>query len=257
VAAVSGGFLSLAGLGGFRVRRLGLAIPGLPRGLEGATIAHVSDPHVGKFSRGDALARVADATNALEADLVLFTGDLIDLSLADLDEGIAFVKRLDPRRGLFLCEGNHDLIEDGPEFRRRVLDAGLPLLLDRGQTVLVRDEPVQVLGLSWSREGQGMADGVRALRGRRAPEAFPILLAHHPHAFDYAPGFPLVLSGHTHGGLLNLTDRIGAGPFLYRYWSGAYEKDGRTVVVSNGVGTWFPLRVNAPAEILQLTLHGV
>ena len=82
-------------------------------------------------------------------------------------------------------------------------------------------------------------------------------MAHHPHAFDpaAAAGLPLVLSGHTHGGQLNLSDRVGFGPLFYRYWSGRYAKPGSRLVVSNGVGNWFPLRVRAPAEIIHLTLH--
>jgi hypothetical protein len=92
-------------------------------------------------------------------------------------------------------------------------------------------------------------------RVRRRDE-FPILMAHHPHAFDaaIAEGLPLTLSGHTHGGQIMLTDDIGAGPVLFRYWSGLYRKDGCSLVVSNGVGNWFPLRTHAPAEIMHVTL---
>jgi hypothetical protein len=53
-----------------------------------------------------------------------------------------------------------------------------------------------------------------------------------------------------------LTDFLGFGPLMFRYWSGLYRKpDGAVLVVSNGVGNWLPLRINAPAEIILLTLH--
>jgi uncharacterized protein len=52
-----------------------------------------------------------------------------------------------------------------------------------------------------------------------------------------------------------LTDRAGFGPAMFRYWSGLYRKNERALVVSNGVGNWFPLRVRAPAEIIHLTLR--
>jgi predicted MPP superfamily phosphohydrolase len=42
---------------------------------------------------------------------------------------------------------------------------------------------------------------------------------------------------------------------MYRYWSGLYQNNNRAVVVSNGTGNWFPVRVNAPAEIIHLTLR--
>jgi hypothetical protein len=55
-----------------------------------------------------------------------------------------------------------------------------------------------------------------------------------------------------------LSDAVGFGPLMYRYWSGLYRKpehNGASLVVSNGVGNWFPLRTRAPAEIIDLTLR--
>jgi hypothetical protein len=101
------------------------------------------------------------------------------------------------------------------------------------------------------------ASWLRQLVKQRQPDAFPILLAHHPHAFDAAveAGLPLTLSGHTHGGQLMLDSRHGGGPFFFRYWSGLYTRGSGQLIVSNGVGNWFPLRINAPAEIVHLTLR--
>ena len=254
--------LGLAQLSHFRVRRYELPLAGLPRALDGMTIAHVSDIHVGKFTSGRILHQIAEATNALKADLVLLTGDLIDDALSDLAEGIALVHKLDARSGLCMIEGNHDLIENGAEFERRVRASGIPLLLNENSVVEVRGHPVQLLGVRWEhawgelREAQ-ITNSVRQVAGQREHEAFPILLAHHPHAFDAAAqlGLPLTLSGHTHGGQLMLSERLGCGPAMFRYWSGLYAKAGSKMVVSNGVGNWFPLRINAPAEIVHLTLR--
>ena len=52
-----------------------------------------------------------------------------------------------------------------------------------------------------------------------------------------------------------LTRNIGAGPLRFRYWTGAYQKGNSQLFVSNGIGNWFPLRVNAPAEIAHITLR--
>jgi uncharacterized protein len=102
-----------------------------------------------------------------------------------------------------------------------------------------------------------IAGAVADVLRHRDPDAFPILLAHHPHAFDPAikAGLPLTLSGHTHGGLVMLDQHEGVGPILFRYWSGLYTRGSSQLVVSNGVGNWFPLRVQAPAEIVHLTLR--
>jgi len=93
----------------------------------------------------------------------------------------------------------------------------------------------------------------------RQAEAFPVLLAHHPHAFDAAvkADLPLTLAGHTHGGQWMLDSQHGVGSALFRYWSGLYTRGRSQMIVSNGVGNWLPVRINAPAEIVHLTLRCV
>lgn len=254
--------VALSQLNHFRVRRFVLPIRDLPRELDGMTIAQVSDMHVGRFTSGRVLRDMVRAVNELRADLVLLTGDLINDALTSLDEGIDLVRAIDPRLGLYLIEGNHDLIENGPEFERRVKASGIPFLLDESAIASVRGVPVQLLGLSWTRRHSANHDAaisqsVHALLEQRQPDVFPILLAHHPHAFDAAAEaqMPLTLSGHTHGGQLMLNEQLGFGPALFRYWSGLYTRGQSKLIVSNGVGNWFPVRANAPAELIHITLR--
>lgn len=274
---------ALSQRGEFRVRPLTVSIPALPDELDGLTICHLTDLHAGNFVPADMVDRVADAANALACDLVVFTGDLIDRGLLDrLPIGFRLFDRLDRRHGLAVIEGNHDVQANAAEFERAMRDRNLPFLIDEQVTYEVPGKrspglrvKVQFLGIPWGelKEKSDIgSDAVRPLRdysepataasiGRvaalRRPEAFPILLAHHPHAFDpaAAAGFPLMLSGHTHGGQVMLTPNVGAGPLRFRYWNGVHERNGCQVVISNGLGSWFPLRVNAPAEILHLTLR--
>ena len=244
----------------FRVRRFVLPIAGLPSDLHGLTITQISDMHVGRFTSGRVLREVVRVVNELRADLALLTGDLINDALIDLDHGLDLVRSMQARHGVYLIEGNHDLIENGLEFERRVKDSGIPFLLDESIVITIRGAPLQLLGLSWTRARENrdvaIAAAVRELLNQRQSESFPILLAHHPHAFDTAAAasVPLTLSGHTHGGQLMLNEQCGFGPALFRYWSGLYRKGASKLIVSNGVGNWFPLRVRAPAELLHLTL---
>ena len=244
----------------FRVRRFVLPIAGLPSDLHGLTITQISDMHIGRFTSGRVLREVVRVVNELRADLSLLTGDLINDALMDLDHGLDLVRSMQARHGVYLIEGNHDLIENGLEFERRVKDSGIPFLLDESIVITIRGAPLQLLGLSWTRARENrdvaIAAAVRELLNQRQPESFPILLAHHPHAFDAAAAasVPLTLSGHTHGGQLMLNEQCGFGPALFRYWSGLYRKGASNLIVSNGVGNWFPLRVRAPAELLHLTL---
>lgn len=239
----------------FRVRRLELPLPTLPPALDGLTIAHVTDVHVGRFTRAPVMERIVQQTNALEADLVLLTGDLLNYALADLPAAIDFVRGLRGRHGVFLCEGNHDLFESPVGFWRGVGRAGLPFLRGENAALSVRGARVQVFGLPWTHGDRAHAAALSAAARQREDGAFPILLAHHPHVFDHAENFPLTLAGHTHGGQLMLTENLGFGPWMFRYWSGLYRQAQRALVVSNGVGNWFPIRIGAPAEVVHLTLR--
>ena len=254
--------IAMAQLSEVRVRRFVLSIVDLPKELDGMTIAQVSDMHVGRFTHGEVLQKTVRVVNEMRADLVLLTGDLINDALADLDTGLELARKMEARFGLAIIEGNHDLIEDPAEFETRVKASGIPFLLDGSTIIRVRGFPVQLLGLSWTRvRGEGrdaaISTAVKKLLEQRTADAFAILMAHHPHAFDAAAEeqMPLTLSGHTHGGQLMLNERLGFGPAMFRYWSGLYTRGQSNLIVSNGVGNWFPLRVNAPAEIVHLTLR--
>jgi predicted MPP superfamily phosphohydrolase len=245
--------------GKFRIRPLEIALPQLPPSLSGMTIAHVSDTHVGRFVGVKELESVVAATAGLRPDLIVFTGDLIDFNLSDLPPALQAMRELQKIAPLAMCVGNHDLFEDGAQFRRRVRTAELGLMLDETMPLTIRGQRLELLGLDWGTQAVPRADGIgehmNSLLARRG-SGFPILLAHHPHAFDpaAAAGIPLTLSGHTHGGQIMITKNFGAGR-VYRYWSGLYTKGKSQLVVSNGVGNWFPLRINAPAEIVHLTLR--
>lgn len=261
LANIGTAMVGLSQMDEFRIRTIDVPLAQLPKELDGMTIAHVSDMHVGKFTKGKTLARIVEATNDLRADLVLLTGDLIDFALRDLPAAIDAVKKINPRSGLYMCEGNHDLFEDRLVFENTVKNSGVPLLINEAETVMVRGREVQLLGMKWGAAGDRRNAGVQMhmteLQPLREPTAFQILLAHHPHAFDGAAqaGIPLTLAGHTHGGQLMLTPRYGAGPAMFKYWSGLYKQRQSALIVSNGVGNWFPIRTAAPAEIVHVRLR--
>ncbi len=255
----------------FRINTVTLRIPNLPPALDGLRIAHVSDIHVGRFTDDALLNAVVEKTNAMRPDLVLYTGDLIDFDLADLPAGISVLKRCDPKFGLAACEGNHDLMMGRHAFEHEVRKSGLAMPINGSHVVTVRGQEIQLLALRWGGPnladaggagGAGDADiaaSVRTLFPQIRSGAFPILLAHHPHAFDYLgdADIPLVLAGHTHGGQINVGP-IHPASLRFRYLSGLYRRpDGKQMFVSNGVGNWFPLRINAPAEIGNITLRAM
>lgn len=241
----------------FRRRRLDVPVTGLPPELEGLRILHLSDTHVGGFTPSENLRAIAQAVADEKPELILFTGDLIDHANRDLPVSIAFCEKLRAIAPLFFCEGNHDRIDDAEFLRAQMRGRGFAWLTDgQCRTLLLRGRRVQVLGASWSFGARGHEAAIAQCAASRETDAFPLLMAHHPDAFDAAAAadFPLMLAGHSHGGQLMLTERLGAGPVAFNYWSGLYRKAGSSLVVSNGIGHWFPLRLNAPAEIAVLRL---
>jgi uncharacterized protein len=248
----------------FRIRKLIVPIAGLPSGIDGLTIAHVSDTHVGSLTHGNKLSAISDAVNDLSADFVLHTGDIINNDQRDLVPAFEMMNAMRGKHGKWMCEGNHDIIEGRSGFERFVMGQRMPVLLDESRIARVNNVDVQIMGIRWRRPARetgirmetALSEDVKKIAQQRQAGAFPILLAHHPHAFDAAieNDLPLTLAGHTHGGQLALSHNIGFGPLMYKYWSGLYEQNGKACVVSNGTGNWFPLRINVPAEIVHITL---
>lgn len=263
------------GIRSFEVNRRRLAAPWLPTRLRGLTLTHVSDLHVGRLFPPSMLAPVVEQVNRLDSDLLVVTGDIVDMSNDMLPPAIEALRQMRHRHGLFLCIGNHDLIDDGEDFMETLRGSGLDLLRDERRVVRIGGEVITIAGLDWA--GHDRRDrrmDVHAphveqmLRGHDPSIDGPcIALAHHPHAFDAlaARGTPLTLSGHTHGGQIMAVppraDGIGseeadagAGRMLFRYLRGFYRLGDSTLFVNRGVGNWLPVRVNAPAEIAQLQL---
>ena len=103
---------SLWQLGRFRIRRIRVPVPDLPDALDGLTIAHVTDTHISRFLQMDDLPEIIAGTNALGADLIVLTGDLIDSGFGDLPALTAELKKMRPGvpGGLAMCVGNHDVM---------------------------------------------------------------------------------------------------------------------------------------------------
>jgi predicted MPP superfamily phosphohydrolase len=255
-AAIAMGGIAVAQIGKFRIKSYDLALAGWPKGLNGYRIAVVADPHVGVFSTPKMLRDIADATNNLRCNLILNAGDLVNVCHSDLPSALDMVTSMDAPDGVYIIQGNHDVVQGPQGFNNACRQRGVNLLVDEVATINARGGAFQLLGTRWTVDPY-RDQSVAYTAALRDHQLFPIMLAHHPHSWDKARlcGIPLVFAGHTHGGQLMLTETLGAGPLRFKYWTGRYDAPGSALIVSNGVGDWFPLRINAPKEILQITLH--
>ena len=254
-------------IGGFAVHRRTLPAPWLPDRLKGLTITHVSDLHVGRLYRPDMLTYLVEQVNALKSDIVVVTGDVVDNSNQMLPPAVDALAQFDSRHGTYLCMGNHDEFDDRVEFIRAVRER-LPLLINERRTLEIGGERLTLAGVDYANEPEptrrragDIANVAETLDGFDAQANGPLIaLAHHPHTWDVLQlhGVPLTLSGHTHGGQIMMTPPggvdLGLGRALFRYIRGFYRAGDSTLFVNSGVGNWFPIRINAPAEIVQIQL---
>ncbi|MFC7738665.1 metallophosphoesterase [Roseomonas sp. GCM10028921] len=241
------------------VRQVGLRIADLPAEMEGFRVVQLTDLHIGRLFHADWASQVVDRTNALDPDLILVTGDLIDGTPEARHADVAPLARLRAAHGVIAIPGNHEYYFDGTAWMRELQGLGMRMLVNQHAVVRVGNAELVVAGVADEaalRFGMDGPDLPAALKG--APVGAPvILLSHRPGgAREHAQaGVDVQLSGHTHGGMVRGMDqivRLANGGYV----SGRYDLGGMQLYVSNGTGLWngFPLRLGVPAEITELVL---
>ncbi|MCW2991070.1 MAG: metallophosphoesterase [Solirubrobacterales bacterium] len=239
-----------------------LELPGWPPALDGLRLALVSDLHAGGPQVDQAtIGRVVERINAERPDLVAMLGDAIDANvLGGRPVGPDAVGRelagLEAPLGAVAVLGNHDWSNDGPGVLRALREAGLTVLQNETVELRFRDTTFCVAGLG---DVQARSADVYATL-REVPAQMPLLvLSHNPDAFPQVPArASLTVSGHTHGGQIDLPLLRGrAIPSRYgdRYARGHVVENGRHLFVTSGIGTsrW-PVRLRRPPEIAVLRL---
>jgi uncharacterized protein len=243
-----------------KVKRIEVMIPGLSPDFDGYRMVQLTDMHISRLFTGAWASAVVDQTNALDADLIVITGDLIDGSLDMRRDDIAPLSGLNARDGVLTVPGNHEYffdvdrwLEHFPSLNMRIL-ANEHAVIERGAGRLVI---AGVTDLSARFTGAVEPDLARALTG--APDQAPvILLDHQPRLAHRAAemGVALQLSGHTHGGMVRGLDHIVARA-NNGFVSGFYQVGDMKLYVNNGTGLWpgFALRIGVPAELTEFTLR--
>lgn len=245
----------------FQTAEVEIPIRGLDEDLDGYTIVHLSDLHIGAMTPKWWGMRWVTRANALGADAVVVTGDMVTSGVAFHADIAEVIGGLRGRDGVFVSMGNHDYFGEGEPLIGLLVSAGARVLRNEG-VVIDRGGSARLFlsGIddTWTKR----ADLDRALEAR--PEGVPVvLLAHDPDKFPSAKkrGVDLVLSGHTHGGQIALpffARHVNVSKLAHRYHLGVYKDGDATLYVHPGLGTTGPpIRLGVAPAVAVLRLRAV
>jgi predicted MPP superfamily phosphohydrolase len=264
------------------VQKKTLHLPNLPPSLDGLTIAHLTDLHMtGQLGR-EYYETIVDETNALEADLIVITGDILEREHC-LPWIAPTLGRLKARHGKFFILGNHEQrLHNTAPLRSALTTVGLTDLGSKCELLAIHGTQILIAGTERPWFGcdpeiphfaicnlQSSATPHSALRAPQLPDAGPsphppapsfrLLLSHTPDQLPFARRhhFDLMLAGHNHGGQIRLP-YLGAliTPSFYgsRYSGGLYDAAPTLLHVSRGLAGIHPIRLNCPPELPLLIL---
>jgi len=258
------------------VRQVDVTIADLPARFEGFRIAQISDLHVGTYGNDTTfVSDLVDKVNSLDADMIVFTGDIVNRHTAELKPFVSALSRLSAPYGVYSILGNHDYGDyyewendadreaDNIEMERLQSCMGWRLLKNEYEIIRIDSDSIALIGV------ENVGDPPFRTYGDLS-EAYPdvddnvvkIMLSHNPAHWkadiaDSEHNIGLTLSGHTHAMQMAV---FGLSPAALRYheWGGLYsDKSGRhQLYVNIGTGTvGFPARIGATPEITIITLH--
>jgi len=277
-AVLAGLFIDGIIFGKYRhsVRKVKLKIAGLPRSFRGYKIIQISDVHSGSFFNPEKLQKAIDLINEQEADLVVFTGDMVNNLASEFEPFIPLFSTIKAKDGKFSILGNHDYgdyfnwptkeekaqnVPNLIEFQRQ---AGFEVLRNEHRFIDKNGEKLYLLGVeNWGLKPFPQYGDLDKASAGIPPEAAKILLSHDPTHFDeivkkHPSNVQLTLSGHTHGmqfGLDLKNVRWSPVQFRYKKWADLYESEGKNLYVNRGFGVIaYPGRVGIDPEITLFEL---
>lgn len=260
----------------FRVLNHDVDFANLPEKFNGFRVVQISDAHLGSFlDNFDEVSKGIDMINELNPDVILFTGDLVNVESSEAEPWIPSFQKLKAKYGKFSILGNHDYADYGnmtdeqiAQSRKRIKEIhgemGFRLLLNENEVIEREGDQLAIVGVeNWGKGFRQSGDLKKAMQGVEDVPA-RILLSHDPtHWEEQVMGkedIQLTLSGHTHGMQMGIEIpaiglKFSPSRLRYRRWGGLYTENKQHLHVNRGFGfLGFPGRVGMPPEITLLEL---
>ncbi|TGY43417.1 metallophosphoesterase [Clostridium sartagoforme] len=230
-------------------------------------IVHISDLHNKVF--GKEQDKLIEKVEALEPDIIVITGDLIDRRRYNLEKSMYFINSAVEIAPVYYVSGNHEAWSGRfPEIEERLIESGVKIIDDSETEIRRGNSSIKLLGLSDPDfltsdyiDGTDTSKLEENLIRLSEGEEFKILLSHRPELFElYSDNnIDMIFSGHAHGGQIRLPfigGLIAPDQGLFpKYTAGRYTSNTSTMYVSRGLGnSLFPVRVFNRPEIISVTL---
>jgi len=261
----------------YQVKRVTLKFPHLPKAFDGFKVLQISDLHTGSFNSPEPLKKAVALINNQAADLVFFTGDLVNNIAPEALPHIPVLSQIKSRNGVYSILGNHDYgdyvnwgsreekIANLNHLKQNHQQLGWRLLLNEHVLIQKDGEQFAVLGVeNWSTRLHFPKYGNLSKAYAGAEQIpFKILLSHDPSHWDgevnpHYPDIDLTLSGHTHGMQFGVNIpgfKWSPVQYVYKQWAGLYQKGRQYLYVNTGLGfLGYPGRVGFLPEITVFEL---
>lgn len=257
----------------YKIKELTLHFSNLPKAFDGFKLVQISDIHSGSFDSVEDVQRGVDMINAQNADVVLFTGDLVNSDSREVLPYIDTFKSIQPK--VYSVLGNHDYSDynkwDSKEAKKENADLmdvyhkkmDFQLLKNESVSLEKNGETISIVGVeNWGKGFKQKGDLDKALLGVDEHN-FKILLSHDPTHWDlktvpHKTNVDLTLAGHTHGMQFGIDIpgfKWSPAKFRYARWSGLYQEAKQYLYVNRGFGfLGFPGRVGMWPEITVINL---
>ena len=260
----------------FNVKKVKLAYKNLPKSFDGFKIVQISDFHAGSFDDYNEVERGLRMINHIDADVVLFTGDLVNNLASEATPYTSIFKELKSKHGNFSVTGNHDYGEYVPwkseeekkENFQKLIEQhqkmDFNLLMNENIEITKGDDKVIIAGVeNWGKPPFPQKGDLDLALSNVNKEDFIVLMSHDPSHWNekvlqHPKKIELTLSGHTHGMQMGV-DIPGFkwSPVKYKYpqWAGVYKNTDQNLYVNKGFGfIGFPGRVGMWPEITVIEL---
>ncbi len=263
----------------YDIKKVTLKLKNLPTGFEGLKIVQFSDIHAGSFISNNPVQEIVDLVNEQNADVVFFTGDLVNEKASEADPYIKTLSKIKASMGVFSILGNHDYgdyfkwdndtdkANNLAKVKQHHADMGWNLLLNDSIMLKKGADEIALIGMeNWgkAKRFQKLGDLDVSMKGIKN-DSVKLLLSHDPSFWDYhmqgkQKEIDITFSGHTHGmqfGVEIPWFRWSPSKYFYKQWAGMYsDADNQQLYVNRGVGfIGYPGRLGISPEITMFTLE--